>query len=100
MAARIFRVDQPELQRVGELFQHNVELMDAIFSDLTGNLEQLRLTWVGEGARSFFDEMDTKVMPILRAVIQGFGTSSDHTSTMIARANDAEDMIRARFSGR
>jgi WXG100 family type VII secretion target len=91
MAAPKFRGDYSQLNHIAQKFKVEQVRAQRALDEIHGQVSVLRGgDWVGQGARKFYDEMDTAVLPGLRRLIEALGQAATVTGRISGVIQQAE----------
>jgi WXG100 family type VII secretion target len=98
MNADIIQADYEALETIANRFQQGGEHISQMQQSLLRAVDQLRDGgWIGEGADSFFTEMDDAVVPAVQRLIQALEQAGQTTQQICQQMENAEDEASASF---
>ena len=101
MANNRTRASYDELKRAAQQWAREAENAQRMVMTLTQNMDALQAgDWVGQGARAFYAEMNSQVLPSLNRLVAALGKAGTTTLQISQLVKDAEDAAAAVLNGR
>jgi WXG100 family type VII secretion target len=98
--APLFVVVYEELTKIASAFDREADRLRQSFQQVVRTVEVLRGgDWVGQGAAAFFREMDSDVIPAMKALPSALEAAGRTTRDIAQNTKDAEDEIVRLFAG-
>ena len=93
MPAKQVRSDYDQLKSMAGSFRQQEETCKKTSQNLKGIIEQLNSgqDWVGQGAKAFYQEMDSEVMPAMMRLQNAMAEAGKVTDQIAKRYQDAEE---------
>ncbi|HRE27725.1 MAG TPA: WXG100 family type VII secretion target [Anaerolineales bacterium] len=100
MAHDRVRGNHDELKQISSLFAQEAENTQKSIQDLANRMETLKGgDWIGKGAKQFYNEMDSAVMPAMKRLNKALQQGSKVTKDVANKLREAEQSASACLNG-
>ena len=100
MANGMTRGDYDELKTIQSRWQQEAEAINQMNANLKSCIETLQGgDWIGEGAKAFFAEMSSQVMPSLTRLNKALASADKNTGSLAKEIKAAEDETSGMLNG-
>jgi WXG100 family type VII secretion target len=100
MARETTRGDYDELKSIQSKWQQTAEAINQMNSNLSSNIQTLEDgDWIGQGAKAFFAEMNSSVMPSLKRLQKALASAAKNTGSIAKEIKAAEDETSNMLNG-
>jgi WXG100 family type VII secretion target len=94
------RGDYDELKSIQSKWQQEAEAIDQMNANLASCLQTLEGgDWIGQGARAFFAEMNSQVMPSLKRLNKALASAAKNTNSIAREIKSAEEASSSMLNG-
>ena|SRR3989338_1095269 len=92
------RADYDQLKEISNMFNRQAEGCQGKINKLKSDIETLRGgDWIGEGAKAFYREQDSEVMPGLKRLHHALAEAGNITAKLAQLMKQAEDESSSMF---
>ena len=100
MASGTTRGDYDELKAIQSRWQQEAEAINQMNANLSSCIQTLEGgDWIGEGAKAFFQEMNSQVMPSLKRLQKALSSAAKNTGSLAKEIKAAEDDTSGMLNG-
>jgi WXG100 family type VII secretion target len=100
MANGMTRGDYDELKTIASRWQQEAEAINQMNSNLASCIQTLEGgDWIGQGARAFFAEMNSTVMPSLKRLNKALASAAKNTNNIATEIKATEDATSGVLNG-
>jgi len=94
------RGNYDELKTIESTWQKEAESVSQMINNLSSVIQTLEGgDWIGEGAKAFFAEMNSSVMPSLKRLDKALTSAAKNTSSIAREIKTAEDATSGVLNG-
>jgi WXG100 family type VII secretion target len=95
--ANFSQVNYDETSSFAKQFHNDGDDITQLFSDTRQRMQALRNEWIGEAADSFYEEMETELLPAIQKVARALFLSEDILNKIMRIIHDADEETAASF---
>ncbi len=100
MASGTTRGNYDELKTIQSRWQQEAEAINQMNSNLNSCMQTLEGgDWIGQGARAFYQEMNSQIMPSLRRLNKALASAAKNTGSIAREIKAAEDETSNMLNG-